>query len=44
MREVSGVDPSDILVGVADYPPVLEWNTDTILILTSSGIEAYRFQ
>lgn len=45
MREVSGVDPSDILLGgVADYPPVIEWNTDTILICTSSGIEAYRFQ
>lgn len=43
MREVSGVDPSDIRTD-GDYPPVIEWNTDTILICTSSGVEAYQFQ
>lgn len=46
IKEVWGVDPEDILVGSlgANYQPVIEWNTDVLLINTSEGVQAYRFQ
>ena len=45
MREVWGVDPADIQTGPASgYPPMIEWNTDALLIGTSDGVQAYRFQ
>lgn len=46
IREVEGLDPSSILVGVfgTDYPPVIEWNTDTMIFGTSEGIQAYQFE
>lgn len=46
VKEVTGIDPSDILFGTlgAKYAPVIEWNTDTLIIGTKDGILAYQFQ
>ncbi len=46
VREVSGIDPIDIRVGdmSVNFRPVIEWNTDTLLIGTKDGVQAYRFQ
>ena len=46
IREVKGIDPSDIQVGTlgANYRPVIEWNTDTLIIGTTNGIQAYAFK
>ena len=46
IKEVTGIDPSDILFGTlgANYAPVIEWNTDTLIIGTKDGIQAYQFQ
>lgn len=46
MKEVSGVDPHNILVGSlgANYKPIMEWSTDAILINTTDGIHSYKLQ
>ena len=46
IREAGGIDASGILTGSAgaNYRPVIEWNTDTLIIGTKGGIRAYRFQ
>lgn len=46
IKEVKGIDPSDIQVGAigANYKPVIEWNTDTLIIGTTDGIQAYQFK
>lgn len=46
LKEVKGIDPSDIQVGTlgANYKPVIEWNTDTLIIGTTDGIQAYEFK
>lgn len=46
IKNVTGIDPSDILFGTfgANYAPVIEWNTDTLIIGTSEGIQAYQFE
>ena len=50
LREVGGIDPNtiDIFEGVHDrsthYHPHIEWNCDTLFIVTEDGIEAYTFE
>lgn len=46
IKEVWGIDPSAIQVGAlgANYRPVIEWNTDTLIIGTSDGIQAFKFK
>lgn len=46
MKEVRGIDPRSIIAGVsvASLLPMIEWNTDTLLIGTPDGVQAYRFQ
>lgn len=45
VREVTGLDPRDIQFGTgSNYAPVIEWNTDTLIIGTADGTRAYRFQ
>lgn len=46
IKEIWGIDPSAIQVGAlgANYKPVIEWNTDTLIIGTSDGIQAYEFK
>lgn len=45
VREVAGIDPKSIpLSALANYKPMIEWNTDTLLIGTSDGVQAYRFR
>lgn len=46
IKEIKGLDPSTICVGsqASKYQPVIEWNSDILLIYTTDGIEAYTFQ
>lgn len=46
IKEVRGIDPASIQVGAlgANYKPVIEWNTDTLIIGTTDGIQAYTFK
>ncbi len=46
IREVGGIDASLIQTGNAavNYRPVIEWNTDTLIIGTANGTLAYRFR
>jgi len=44
LREVRGIDPSTVHTEESDsnYQTIIEWNTDTLIINTSEGIEAYE--
>lgn len=46
IKEVAGLEPSNIMAGKlgANYAPVIEWNTDILIIGTSGGIQAYQFE
>lgn len=46
IKEVAGIDPGVIPVGAParNFRQLIEWNTDTLLIGTSDGVQAYRFQ
>ena len=46
IREVGGINASLIQTGNAavNYRPVIEWNTDTLIIGTANGTLAYRFR
>ena len=44
-REVQGADPAMIplIASAASYPPLIEWNGDTLLILQGNQVETYSF-
>jgi len=45
IREIEGMEPYAIQVDISkNYPPVIEWNTDTLIIGTDDGIQAYEFK
>ena len=46
IKEVRGIDPASIQMGAlgANFKPVIEWNTDTLIIGTTDGIQAYTFK
>ena len=46
MKEISGLDPQMIKTGVmsVNYMPVIEWNSDTLIINTQEGVGTYRFE
>ena len=45
LRTVEGIDASEILFDnqANEYPAVIDWNADTLTILTHSGLQLYRF-
>lgn len=44
LREIAGIDPENIYTGSqASYKPDIEWNGDTLLLVTDEGRVAYRF-
>ena len=45
LKEVRGVAPSSIPIGESAkyYQPIIEWNTETLIIITTEGIETYEF-
>ncbi len=45
LKEVKGIDPSTIEVAAfaKKYQPIIEWNTETLIIITREGIETYEF-
>ena len=44
--EVLGVDPNTILSSATDiaFPPIIEWNSDILLVGTTSGVQAFSIQ
>ena len=45
VREVSGIDPLVIPVAaLAKYPPIIEWNSSTLVIGTDNGIEMFELK
>lgn len=46
IKEVRGIDPASIQAGAfaGKYRPVIEWNTDTLIVGTSDGPQAYTFR
>lgn len=45
IREVTGLDPASIPFDIlASYKPMIEWNTDTLIIGTDNGIRTYSFR
>lgn len=46
LRLVEGIDASEIRVESAakDFPPVIDWNADTLTIFTMDALEQYRFE
>lgn len=45
VREVSGIDPLTIPVAaMAKYSPIIEWNSNTLVIGTENGIEMFEFE
>ena len=44
LKEVKGIDPDIISLTDYAYRPVMEWNSDTLIINTKNGTQAWQFQ
>ena len=43
-REVGGIDADTVNLSLMEQDPVIEWNSDVLLITTKDGIETYAFR
>ena len=44
LKEVQGIEISPWINNSSAYPPIIEWNTDTLIIYDGEEIAPYKFQ